>query len=237
MTNPKKEIREYLSNLIKQLLYINGLDEQLKIIKDWESENKFEALNIGGYFFRLVAYSFNRTILIELCKLFSDKKKQKSIVDFLKKAREHTSSIEASKFNPASQKREILKPEVYHSYIDEQEKLITSKNKIIINLKTHRDKALAHSDSAYFSDPEKLYKNFPLDTEEIDELMKVATEILRYQHVYLLESDLEIKVYSVRSIDAVLQYVRAYKRILDDKEINGAEFLRYKWDDYKKDKK
>lgn len=236
MTNPKKEIREYLSNLIKQLLYINGLDEQLKIIKDWESENKYEALNIGGYFFRLVAYSFNRTILIELCKLFSDNE-HKSIVDFLKKAREHTSSIEASKFNRTSQKREILKPEVYHSYIDEQEKLITSKSKIIISLKTHRDKALAHSDSAYFSNPEKLYENFPLDTKEIDELMKVATEILRYQHVYLLESDLEIKVYSVRSIDTVLQYVRAYKRILDDKDGGGAEFLRYKWDDYNKDKK
>jgi len=84
MTDPKKEIREYLSKLIDQLLYIDGLDEQLKIIKDWESIDKYEALNHGGYFFRLVTYSFNRTILIELCKLFSDKE-QKSIIDFLKK--------------------------------------------------------------------------------------------------------------------------------------------------------
>lgn len=232
MKNPKKEIREYLTNLIKQLLYVNGLDEQLKIIKSWESVDKYEALNHGGYFFRLVAYSFNRTILVELCKLFSDKE-QKSIIDFLKKAKENSVAIEPSKFNPELQNREVLKPEIYCGYIEEQEKMISSKAEIITNLKTHRDKALAHSDSEYFSDPEKLYANFPLEGKEIDDLISTAKEILRYQHVYLFESDLEIKVYSIHSLNEVLQYTRAYKRILDDKVKGGAEYLRYKWDDYK----
>lgn len=236
MKNPKKEIREYLSNLINQLQYIIGLDEQLEIIKDWESKDKFEALNIGGYFFRLVAYSFNRTILIELCKLFSDRE-QKSIIDFLQNARKYSSSIEPVKFKLTTQKREILTKEEYNSYIDKQEELIASKDEILITLKAHRDKALAHSDAEYFSEPENLYKNFPLEAEEIDELLEVATEILENHYLYLLEADLEIKVFSIRSADAVLEYVRAYIRILNDEEIDGAEFLKYKWDDYKKDKK
>jgi len=236
MTNPKKEIREYLNDLIKRLLFIKGLDRQLKIIKDWESANRVESLNIGAYFFRLVAYSFNRTILIELCKFFSDRE-EKSIIDFLKKAREHSPSIEPAKLKPLSLKREKLKPEIYLVIIDKHEKLIASQKEVINNLNNHRDKALAHSDAKYFADLEKLYEKFPLETKEIDELMEIATDILRNQNNCLFEYGLDIIVDSSRGVNNVLQYVRAYKRILDDEDLNGANFLKYKWDDYKKDKK
>jgi len=112
--------------------------------------------------------------------------------------------------------------------------LISTNEKIITRLKTHRDKALAHSDAKYFSDQDKLYENYPLEKDNIEKLISTAKEILSAQYVYLMQSSLEIRVYSVHNLDSVLKYVRAYKRILDDKENGGAEFLRYKWDNYVK---
>lgn len=231
MINPHEEIRDYLSRLINQLLYIQGLHEQLKIIEEWESQDKYESLDIGRYFFRLVAYSFNRTILIELSKLFSDKE-QKSIIDFLKKAKENASSISPTTFDREKFQRVALKLCEYKCIIDEQMKKILSKEVAIRKIKAHRDKALAHSDAEFFLNPGKLNEKYPLEFKEVDELMEIAIEILRYQNVYLFESDLDIKVYSTSNVESVLQYVRAFKRILEDEIIGGAKNLKYKWDSY-----
>jgi len=98
MTNPKKELRDYLKILIHRLLYIKGINKQLKLIKEWEIPERVAALEIGSYFYKLVAFSFNRTLLIELCLLL-DGREEKSIVDWLTKALEHSKAIEPTIFN------------------------------------------------------------------------------------------------------------------------------------------
>jgi hypothetical protein len=126
MSNPKEDIKDYLKKLIRQFIFIKSLDKQLKLISEWESPQRIIALNIGSHFFRLVTYSFNRTIMIELYKLFPDKE-QKSILDFLDYAQKYSDVIEPSRFSPESQAREKANQEEYLKVIDEHKKLIESK--------------------------------------------------------------------------------------------------------------
>lgn len=231
MSSAKEDIRNYLKKLIRQLLFIKSLDKQLKLISEWESPKRIIALNIGSHFFRLVTYSFNRTIMIELCKLFSDKE-QKSILDFINVAQKHSGVIEPSKFNAESQTREKTGQEEYLKVIDEHKNLIESKQKIITSLKGRRDKLLVHSDAEYFDDVKKLYEKYPLETAEVDDLISTAKNILECHHVYLLDSDLEIEVHSSTDVDTILWHTRAFNRVWFDKRATELYPGLYKLDDY-----
>ncbi|UCH64930.1 MAG: hypothetical protein JSW63_09975 [Ignavibacterium sp.] len=231
MQNPNSELRDYLIKLIVRLLYIKGLNKQLKFLKEWETPKRIIALEIGAYFFRLVGFSFNRTLLIELCMLL-DAREEKCIIDWLAKAKEHSKSLEPSIFNPEIQKREILNTDAYKKIISEQQETITSKKEIIDRVKGRRDTALAHSDASYFNKPDDLYVKFPLSTEEIDGLINMATEILRMQHVYLFESDLDIQVHATSNIDTVLWHTRGFKRVWHDKRAKSLYPGWYKLDDF-----
>ena len=98
ISNQKEEIRNYLKKIIRQLLFIIRLHNQLKLINEWGTPQRKIALNIGSHFFRLVTYSFNRTIIIELCKL-SFEKEQKSIVDFLNVTKNNFEVLEPTIFD------------------------------------------------------------------------------------------------------------------------------------------
>lgn len=235
MINPKKEMRDYLNNLIQQQFFINGLNKQLKIFQDWKTDDRVESLNIGAYFFRLVTYSFNRTIIIELCKLLSDKE-GKSITDFLIKSKGHYNSIEPTTFNTTLQQREKIKKVEYLKTIEEQENIIFSKKDIINNIKAHRDKVLVHSDASYFKDRNKLYEDYPFYVNQVDELLTITGDILNSHHIMLLESDLEMEISSLSNVDSILTYVRAYHRIINDPAMEKHDPLKYKWDDYNKSK-
>ncbi|MFB0515650.1 MAG: hypothetical protein ACETWG_03490, partial [Candidatus Neomarinimicrobiota bacterium] len=207
MKDPGNQLRDYLDKLIRRFLYIKSLDRQLKIINEWETPNRVEALNIGSYFFRLVVYSFNRTILIELCKLVSDKEK-KSMVDWLKKAKEHAASIRPTRHNPdySEAEREPIKPEEYRTIIDNQEAQLDAQKIVIDRVKAQRDRALAHSDAAYFNNPQALYKRYPLSTKDIDGLMDTVSEILRQQDFFLRRGYfLEMEVKSAHNVDLILR--------------------------------
>ncbi len=231
MTNPKEELREYLKKLIYRLLYVKGLNKQLKLLKEWETPNRIIVLEIGSYFFRLVGFSFNRTLLIELCLLL-DSRERKCIVDWLDKAKEYTKVLEPSIYNSDKGQRDILNAESYYKILVEQQKLIESKKEIIANIKGRHDTSLAHSDSKYFTNPDDTYVKFPLSNEDIESLIETASEILRMQHVYLFESDLDIQVHATSNIDTILWHTRAFKRVWHDKRAKSLYPYLYKLDDY-----
>lgn len=231
MRNPKNELRDYLKKLIVKLLYVKGLNKQLKLLKEWETPKRIIALEIGAYFFKLVGFSFNRTLLIELCLLL-DAREEKCIVDWLAKAKEHSKPLGSSIYNPKNGKREILNTDAYRKIISEQQQSLASKKEIIDRVKGRRDRVLTHSDARYFNEPDDLYVKFPLSTEEIDDLINTITEILRMQHVYLFESDLDIQVHATSNIDTILSHTRGFKRVWHDKRAKSLYPSLYKLDDF-----
>ena len=231
MQDPKNEIRDYLNKLIHRLLYVKGLNKQLKLLREWETPNRIIALEIGSYFFRLVGFSFYRTLLIELCMLLDDRE-EKCIVDFLAKAKEHAKAIEPKRFNVTKYKREVVNFQEYQKIIEEHQKLINSKNDIIKNVRGRRDSSLAHSDAKFFNNPDDTYIKYPLSDENIDELIELSTEILRTQHLYLMDSDLDIQVYATSNIDTILWHTRGFNRVWFDKRATELHPGLYKLDDY-----
>lgn len=232
MTNPKEELRDYLKILIHRLLYIKGINKQLKLIKEWETPNRIVALEIGSYFFKLIGFSFNRTLLIELCLLL-DGREDKSIIDWLNKALEHAKSLEPSIYNSEKGQWEISNVNSYQKIIGEQQELINSKKIIINNIKGRRDATLVHSDAKYFNNPEDTYTKFPLTNNDIESVIETATKILRMQYLYLFNSDLDIQVHATSNIDTILGYTRAFRRVWEDKRALALYPVLYKLDDYK----
>lgn len=92
MKNPKTELRSYLERLIHRYLNVKSLLKELKALLDWQTPSRIEAFNLGGHFFQLVTYSLSRTVFVELSMLLSEKE-ERSLVKWLKKAREHAASI------------------------------------------------------------------------------------------------------------------------------------------------
>ena len=231
MKDPKNELREYLNKLIRRLLFIKGLNKQLNLLKEWETPRRVIALETGSYFFKLVEFSFYRTILIELCMFFNERE-DKGLIDWLNKAKEHAKILRPSIYNDETEKREILKPETYQKIISGQQELINSKKEIISNIKGRRDTSLTHSDAKYFNTPEDTYVTFPLTNNDIDSIIEIATQILRMQHIYLFKSDLDIQVHATSNVDTILRHTRAFKRVWNDKRAKPLYPYLYKLDDY-----
>ena len=216
MQNPKSELRKYLNTLIYRLLYIKGLNYQLKLLKEWETPKRLIALEMGAYFFRLVLFSFNRTLLIELCMLLDDREKR-GVIDWLGKAYRFAKSLEIKSHNSYTSKHEIVEISVYRDFISKHQKLLASKKDLIKRIKSRRDKVLVHSDARFFNKPSDIYVKFPLSTKDIDDLIGILTDILKEHYNYLIGGDLDINVHATSNVDTILLYTRAFNRVWFDK--------------------
>jgi hypothetical protein len=221
MKNPKKDLSDYLEKLIFRCLHIDSLNRQIKQILQWETPERIETLNMFSHFFGLSLYTFSRTVLMDLYKLVSDNE-EKSIIDWLKKAKEHCSKLDVSRYDPNSSSRSNRKPltnEEYIKIIDNHLAMINKHSTIIQNIKGRRDTVIAHTDRAFFNDPQKMLKRFPLSDIDIDTLLNSIKEILREHHVLLLHADLTMEVAALSDAESVLKNVRAFRRVWLDKRI------------------
>lgn len=227
-------MKEYLDKLIFRFLHIRSLYNQVKIIYSWETPNRISALKSGAYFYELVLYSFNRTIVLELCKLTS-KKEDKSLIDWFNKAKIHAESLEPSIYLPEKGTFEILQNDKYKSLIDDQLKELNNHRSTIDTLKNRRDKDIAHSDRTYFNDPHKLSTMFPLNDIDIQKLMETISSILQKQHTLILHSHLTMNISSIHNVDTILNATRAFNRVWKDKNLTrdlGVKVIKYRKDDY-----
>ena len=234
MRDPKNQMKEYLKKIIFRFLHIRSLYNQIKIIYSWNTPNRICALQTGSYFYNLALYSFNRTIVLELYKLTS-KSEDKSLFDWLDKAKTHVKSLEPSNYSPKKGTREILDSNKYKSLIDDQIEEINNHRSTIDTLKIRRDKDIAHSDSTYFNNPEKLSAMFPLNNIDIEKLMETISSILQKQHTLIFHSDLTMNISSSHNVDTILISTRAFNRVWKDKHLTrdlGVQVHKYRKDDY-----
>ncbi|MHB2154386.1 AbiU2 domain-containing protein [Calditrichota bacterium GD2] len=235
MENPEKQLKEYLEKLIFRFIYIHSLHKQVLLILEWERPDRIIALQIGSYFFELTLFSFRRTIILELCKLLSERE-DKSLLDWLKKAKKNAKALKPSVYSPGiktSDSRRILKPYEYIEIIEKQISNIHKYDSIIQTLITRRDKDIAHSDRTYFNEPKKLHDLFPISDLDISSLLNTISEILRRHYSLLFHADITLDVSSTSNVDTVLTYIRAFDRVWHDKRLTrdfGIRVVEYKQD-------
>jgi len=235
LTNPKKELREYLGKLINHFIFIKHIDDDLKLMLTWEKRPfGINVLVEGASFFNLVQRTFNQTFLIELCK-FIDEDEQKSLRDFLNKSRENEKPLQATSIKIIADafNHKVIPPDEYVSIVNNQIVKLESHKAVIDNLKARRNKVLAHTDAAFFNNPDKHYEKYPLMTEDIDKLLKTTEEILFEQGLYLLGSDSDFALYTTSGVDRVLEFMRAYYIIIQENSDN----IKYRFDEYYQKKK
>lgn len=237
MEDPKTQMREYLEKLEFRFLFFRSLQSQIAKISEWESSTRIETLNMSHYFFRLTQYSFGRTVMLELYKFVSEKE-DRSIQDFLSKAREHAEALEPSEYRPGletGRSRVMLTPQEYRAIIGQQTEEMEKHSKTIERLKGRRDKDLAHSDTAFFNNPDKLLELYPLTNLDITSLMETISGILRKQHSLLFKEDMAMEVVNADDVDTVLTNARAFSRVWRDKRVTrdcGIMVYKYLEDDY-----
>jgi len=215
MTDPNVQLREYLDKLIHRFLNIRSMSQQLKAILGWQSPTRIETLNRGYYFFGLATYSLSRIIFTELSMLLSPRE-ERSLSDWLKKAKDHAAKLKPTRYNPEMGEHEFIEIEQYRSLIDGQSADLALREDTIKRMKARRDKAIAHMDKKYFDDPQALFRDYPLSDSELEDLMELAGGILRKHYSCLFQADIRIEVTSVHTVDAVLEYTRAFMRARRD---------------------
>jgi len=238
MKSPDKQLKEYLEKLIFKVSHIRSLYKQIVTISQWETPDRIIALEIGSNFFELTLFSFRRTIIIELCKLLAERE-DKSLIDLLLKLKENVKSLEPSiyapRFDNTARYRKRLKPEEYIEITNKHLNEINKHDKLIKTLISRRDKYIAHSDSTFFINPQKLHALFPLNDLEIGPLLDTISEILRKHHSLLLHADITIEINSVHDVDTVLKNIRAFYRVWHDKRLTrdfGIRVCEYLKDNY-----
>ena len=238
MRNPHSELRCYFEKLIYRYLNINSLRQQIHSISEWttnaESPDNIEAFNLGHYFFQLATYSVSRIVLVEL-SMFLSEKEERSLLDWLYKAKEHAGSMKPTRYNADLRRQEPMKIEEYRSLIDCQIAQLHANKKVIDKIKAHRDKAIVHLDKKYFDNAESIDRIYPLGDEDIDVLMDTASGILQEQYSCLLVASVNLEVKGVWNVDTVLKYARAWMRARRDSALieKGFRPVDYERDDYK----
>jgi len=217
MTDSNAELREYFDKLVHHFLNTKSMRQQLKSVLAWTSPALIDALNRGQYFFQLAAYSLSRIVLIELSTLLSHKEKR-SLFHWLKRALECAAEVKPTRYNPHQTRgeREPISVKEFRALIDGQIAELDARKDTIARIKGRRDKAIVHLDKEYFDDPQALSRDYPLTDNDLDDLIELVGSILRKHHSCLFGSDIIMEVKSAHTIDAVLEYTRAFMRARQD---------------------
>ena len=235
MINPKEKLREYLDHLIHRFLNIKSLFQELNRVYAWYVSGRFETLNLSSYFFQLSTYSMTRVYLVKLAIILS-KKEDRSLFDWLMKAHEHAISIEPTRFNPdySTGEREPIKPEEYKAIIDKHIKQLESQKKVMERIKALRDKSIVHLDKTYFDDPSAINIDYPINKDDIVQLIEAVSEILHQHYSYLFQADLRMEILSEMNVDVVLNYARAFQRVRKNTALikKGFRPVEYMKEDY-----
>lgn len=228
--------REYLDRIIKRYLNIKGLHRQLTEILEWQQPNRVTALKVSPYFFRLTIYSMSRIILVELTSLLQARE-DRSLISWLKNARSNFQNVDPAQLTVYESYSECIRmtSQDYCKLIDTQLEQIRAESITIERIRARRNKSIAHLEAAYFDDPGRLNKDFPLTDDDIDRLFQVLDDVLRKQHNAVFASDLLMDVHSTGHVDRLLTAARAWHRVRKDNDLiikSGFRPVDYTRDEY-----
>ncbi len=229
MRSPDTEMRTYLKRLVNCYMNLDCMDRQLSEMARWKVGDKRKAFERGEAFFNWAAYSLSRTILVELAAMLSPSA-DRSLIDWLGKAKEHAESLKPTRYNQNSpNERETLSKDAYRAVIDAQLLQLNSHAITSDNILSHRNKAIAHFDKPYFENPEQIHEDYPLSKKDVRLLLNEVRDILKDHYGYLFESDLNMQVQSLYTLDAVLEYTLGFIRMQEDPDLleKGFEPMKY----------
>ena len=237
MTEPRKELQEYLERLIQDFIYLKSLYKQISLFLDWLKINGEEGIKHSSHFFYLFFYSSKRTVCLNTYKFVSTREKR-GIYDWLDKAKGNYKALSPSVYEGWSEElqseRRIISENDFHEVITTHISLLNEHEKIIENITALRDKGFAHSDKKYFKNPSLLENDYPINWDELESLYNTIALILRKHHSLINHSDMSTELVTGSDIDTILNRSRGFERFWRNKELNKLSIKKYIFlrDDY-----
>lgn len=225
MQDPKVQLTDWLDRLVNKCLWVNAIRRELNTIHDWAASGRFEPLEAGRFFFRLVQWSLADKLYLDVTNLAAERECQ-SLPRWLDQARTHGSLLMPVRYDFVQEDYVPLSVDEYHIELAEHTSKLKGLQSVVDAALARRDKHIAHWDRKYFTDPDKFQEDFPLDSREVELLIDTLAEILAHHHARIKRSGIEMNIHSGRRVDVVLNHVRAAQRMWKDGRLLAAAGVR-----------
>ena len=179
MHNPEHQLKEYLAEIKKKVLWLISKKETYWYLRECENTPYSQVFDSHPAFWGNVITALDTDLFVNLATLY-DERSERNLVDYLKQVKMHCGSLVSD-----SRLRE------FEAAIDEQMAKIADAQNIVGTLKTHRDKYYAHWDKRYFGKSDRLTTEHPLNVDELSELIDTAREIVRKQYSFIFKAHLD----------------------------------------------
>ncbi|MBO6622402.1 MAG: hypothetical protein JJ892_11950 [Balneola sp.] len=226
MTN--EEIVNHLKELRNSVLYTVTLLHQMDLIIKWQSEkDPTDEAGIRGQFFGMVSVCFYRVIVLECYKLIWDTEHQ-NLYEFLN---------QLSKFydqaSPSDGDGNIIDRDEYVQLIRDQKKELNQFKGVKNNIQELRNNLIAHSDSTYYLDKNKVGKDFPVTWKDLNDLLDVIKNIVRRQYSLISDADVDMsRIHAGTNARQYLERLRAMERFWKNDNLNNVRKIAFFSDEY-----
>jgi hypothetical protein len=207
--DPKVFLVRYQENLTERIWRLARALRMFELLETCDGSDR-GILNQFVEFFGPVGDSLRTHLALNLHSLL-DEDSERSLVDYLKKTREHLRSLVAADLG-AKQINAL------RSEIDSQIARAQALQPILRSLKFSRDKYYAHTDRKYFDKPEALAVDSPLPLSDVSELITFCKKTLNWHQAKIIDCPV---VYWLDDrgkdeLSRLLCFVRRYEQMCDE---------------------
>ena len=135
-----------------------------------------DAMNQTPLFFTMIYRSLAHTIMIDICKLFEDDKQVLGIKKFYLICEQNQKVFPQTRQNEDGESTEI--PFNILSVLTLAKRDFEKNSQAIENLKAQRDTIWAHSDKRFVLNPNKVENDYPVEWDEIEQLLNFASDFV-----------------------------------------------------------
>ena len=171
-------------------------------------------INQSPAFFSICLLSLERTLLLELAKLYKGSGHEQTINKLINIIRANQ-NLFPKKINCTPVYEDNMNPIIPQSIftlclpkeISQFELQIDSLKNIVDKLSVRRDKYLAHNDKEYFANEKDLIDNFPINFENIEQIIKLTGDFCNKMLSYLNGTIIAYQSYNATDLSNLLSKV------------------------------
>jgi len=184
--------------------------------------DRLDEMNIAPAFFQIVINALLTAIVLWVDKLFGERSERglMHFLSFVENNRELLDIKELQRRNNYPADHWFLRDRkaiTLKTIQDDRERLRQIGS--LPSFRLRRNTFLAHFDKEYFFDREKLYKDAPILWSDLEEVLKLAKEVLNNYSVDYDGREFDIEPWNVTDVDMVLDILHRHRK----QRLNGDE--------------
>lgn len=124
-----------------------------------------EKINLAPGFFQIARYALVYGLMMRLSTLYDRSETDSTLKALIKQVQVFANTLD----------NEVLREMIVRIIDRAQMAIVRMEHKTLVTLKKRRNKIYAHNDKAYFGKPEKMVQELWISTEEVEDLLTLAS--------------------------------------------------------------